>query len=127
MGTFPEENICLLSVSNAGAARSFVSNRIQSLLWGFSAGPSLLLFDLKLFCALRGRIDVSESKFRTKKFSWFKFSHLGVLCEICEILHHTKISGSYKQWTRGPGTRGPGDGDPRTRGPEDPKTRDLRT
>ena len=66
------------------------STRIQSLLWGFSARPSLLLLDLKLFCAPHGRIDVSESKFRTEKFFVILISHIGVLCEICKILHHIK-------------------------------------
>ena len=49
------------------------SNRIQSLLWGFSARPSLLLIDLKLFCAPRGRIEVSESNFAWKNFRSLNF------------------------------------------------------
>ena len=48
---------------------------------------TLLLF----FCAPHARIKImTSSKFRAEKI--FTFSHLEVLCEICKILHRSKIS-----------------------------------
>ena len=53
----------------------------------------------------------------------------GYYCGAINISHyvtgHTYVPGDYKHWTWGPEDRGPEDLG--TRGPEDPKTRDLRT
>ena len=69
----------------------FSSNRIQTLLWGFSARSSVLLLISNCSVLVLKSKLLTFSKFRTEEFSQFKFSHFGVLCEICEIFHHTNF------------------------------------
>ena len=76
-------SVCSLYLT-LGRLNRLLSNRIHTLLWGFSARPSLF--------HSRSQTVQRFQNFARKKFSQFKFSHLGVLCEICEILHHMKIS-----------------------------------
>ena len=86
-----EENIIsLLSLSTPGRLNHLLSNRIQTLPWGFSARPSLLLL-ISICSVLELKFRRLQS-FARKNFLQFKFSCLGVLCEICKTLHHTKIS-----------------------------------
>ena len=66
IGHVPKKiSVCSLYLT-LGRVDRLSSNRIQTLLWGFSAWLSVFTLDLKLFCAPHARIK--NGKFRTENF-----------------------------------------------------------